>query len=69
MADENQLDQTIADAATAPASASSDGQSVQAVKIDDLVKADEYLNAKDATRRTGKGWGGIMSKRIPPGAV
>lgn len=66
--------ESIAEAATAPASASKDGQSATAVPIDQQIKAAEYKAAADAASEPNEqggqksGWRGLRPARpIFPG--
>lgn len=60
------LGDTIADAASTPSSASSDGQSVSARPLADIVEADRYLRSKEAASKPGRGL--RFTKLRPPGA-
>ncbi len=62
MAD-NDLTQTIADAAAAPAKAIGDTGTVELHKLSELIAADQYLAAKNARR------GFRLSKIVPGGAI
>lgn len=66
---------TISDAATEPASASGDGQSMSARSIDDMIKADQYGKAATAAEQSNdfggrrSPWNGLRPARVvPPGA-
>lgn len=61
---------TIAEAATQPASAMKDGQSAAAVPIPDQIAADKY-RAQAAQAATGRSaWGKVrMARAVPPGAT
>ena len=69
MSDPVDLQTTIETAAQAPASATSDGQSVTQQDLDKLIRADQYLQGKAATTSTRKGVGLVFRKLLPPGAV
>lgn len=60
--------ESIAEAATAPAEASADGQSAKAVSIPDQIKAAQFAaaNATDARGRKPKPFG--LTRCVPPGA-
>jgi hypothetical protein len=67
---------TIAEAATQPASVSIDGQSAQAVPIADQIaalqfqKSQEALAGKNASGGAKSGWNKLRTaKSVPPGAV
>lgn len=68
--------ESIAEAATNPASASVDGKSAAAVSIPDQITADKYAKAAtalDGTNDNGgpkSAWGATRPARVnPPGAV
>lgn len=70
------LSDQIEQAATEPASATSDGQSASSHPLPDLVEADQYLAGKTAVTGDNasggprSGWGMLRPARvIPPGAV
>jgi hypothetical protein len=57
----------IVEAATSAQSMNVDGLTVQAVPVPDLIEADRYARAKDASQRK---LGGIrLGRFIPPGAA
>jgi len=60
------LDAQIHDAAAGPAKVTSDGLSVDAQKIPDLIAADKYLASKAAAKLPRRGL--RYSKFVPPGA-
>lgn len=60
-------DTDIATAATTPASASADGQSVTARSVDDLIKAKTFTDQNDAAEKVHRGL--RFTKLKPPGAV
>lgn len=59
------LSEDIEDAATKPASASADGESVQARPLSELIEADKHLAAKAASSK--KHGGMRITKLVPPG--
>lgn len=60
------LEDTISDAAQAPAQVEADGLKVSEHSLPDLIEADQYLAGKTAATRKHKG---IRFNRIsPPGA-
>lgn len=67
--------ESIADAATQPASASQDGRSAAAVSIPDQIAADKYLKqaaAVEGTNESGgprSGWGSLRGAVGRPGAA
>lgn len=61
------LGDTIANAATTPSSASSDGQSVSARPVNEIIEADRYLRAKESAAKKHRGL--RFAKIVPPGAV
>ena len=67
MTDEDDLEQTIRDAAKAPAKASGDSGSVEQHPLKDQIEADRYLNSKKAAK--AKGLGVRLGKLVPPGTV
>ncbi len=60
-------DQALRDAASQPAKASIDGQSVEQHPLKDQIEADRYLASKDAARKPGLGI--KFAKIVPPGSV
>ena len=60
-------DQALRDAASQPAKASVDGQSVEQHPLKDQIEADRYLASKAAARKPGLGI--KFAKIVPPGAV
>lgn len=56
--DPTELEQAITDGATGPQSVSNDGVTVNQRSIDDIIKADRYLAAKEAAAGKKK-WRGI----------
>lgn len=60
-------DQALRDAASQPAKASVDGQSVEQHSLKDQIEADRYLASKDAARKPG--FGVKFAKLVPPGSV
>ena len=62
------LSSTIESTATGPKSVSVDGTKVDAQSIDDLVKADQHLAAKDGAAST-RHRGIRFSKLTPPGTT
>jgi hypothetical protein len=61
------LDQTIEDAAKSPKAVAVDGVRVDAQSVDELLKADQYLQAKNAIK-TSPRRGLRFNKLVPPGA-
>lgn len=64
--------ETLEQAANDPASATSDGLTVQSRSVDELIKLDEHLQKRAAraasTRRSG--WAKLrMAQVVPPGTV
>lgn len=66
MADED-LTETIEEAAAGPKKAAVDGTDVEAQPIPDLIKADQYLKAKQAALKAN--FGLRLGRLIPPGSV
>jgi hypothetical protein len=64
MADELTAD-SIAEAATQPASASVDGQSAAAVGIQDQIAAHRYAETQKGLAK-GSGWGMVRVARVKP---
>lgn len=64
MADD--LSSDIQDAAQGPKQVTSDGLTVQAHPLLDLVKADQYLKAQDAAAKKHRGL--RFTRLLPPGA-
>jgi len=60
-------DQALRDAASQPAKASVDGQSVEQHPLKDQIEADRYLASKNAARKPGLGI--KFAKIVPPGSV
>lgn len=59
-------------AASDPASATSDGLTVQSRSVDDLIKLDEHLQKKAAVARSSRksAWARVrMAQVVPPGTV
>jgi hypothetical protein len=76
MPSEELTPETIAEAATQPASASVDGRSAAAVSIGDQIKAHQYAAAQTALEGTNEsggpvsGWGKLRTAKVkPPSAV
>ena len=65
MADED-LEQTIIDAANGPAKVTVDGQTVEQPALGDLIEADKHLANKQAAKKAGVG-GIKFMKIVPPG--
>lgn len=68
------LSDQIEQAASDPASASSDGQAATARPIADLIAADQYLKSQAALANSDgsprSGWGAVsIARAVPPGAV
>ncbi len=61
------LDKGLRDAASQPAKASVDGQSVEQHPLKDQIEADRYLASKAAARKPGLGI--KFAKIVPPGSV
>jgi hypothetical protein len=61
------LGDTIADAAQGPSSVTSDGHSVSARPLAELIEADRYLRNKEAAERAPRGI--RITKLLPPGAA
>jgi len=61
------LDQAIRDAASQPAKASVDGQSVEQHPLKDQIEVVRFLASKDAARKPGLGI--KFAKIVPPGSV
>ena len=60
-------DQSLRDAASQPAKASVDGQSVEQHPLKDQIEADRYLASKAAARKPGLGI--KFAKIVPAGSV
>lgn len=69
MSDPVDLQTTIETAAQAPASATSDGQSVTQQDLDKLIEADRYLSQKAAAGKAKNPAGIRITQLIPPGSV
>lgn len=61
------LEDVIEEVAEGPAAASGEGQSYTAQSIPDLIKADQYLESKQAAAQPH--FGLRMAKLVPPGTV
>lgn len=59
------LSNDIETAATDPASASADGESVQARPLSELIEADKYLKANTGASKAHRGL--RITKLVPPG--
>ncbi|HEX8876140.1 MAG TPA: hypothetical protein VF777_05280 [Phycisphaerales bacterium] len=60
-------DQALRDAASQPAKASVDGQSVEQHPLKDQIEVDRYLASRDAARKPGLGI--KFAKLVPPGSA
>ena len=60
-------DQALRDAASQPAKASVDGQSVEQHPLKDQIEADRYLASKAVARKPGLGI--KFAKLVPPGST
>ena len=60
------LDETITEVAQGPKSVTMDGTKIDALSIDDLVKADQHLAGKIAIQTPNRGI--RFNKLVPPGA-
>jgi len=67
MPSEPTIAETIADAVATPASVTSDGTTVVARSIPDLIAADKHLTAKAAAAKPAGGW--VMRKVSSPGGL
>jgi hypothetical protein len=65
MPEDQDLSETIANAAGGPKAGTTDGFSVESHPLPDLIAADKYLGAKAAAKKKRKGLGFI--KLIPEG--
>ncbi len=61
------LSSKISEAAQGPKSASVDGVSVEQQPIADLIKADQYLEGKKASKKASMGL--RLGRIVPPGSV
>lgn len=64
--------ETFEQAATDPASATSDGLTIVSRSVDDLIKLDQYIQAKTARQAAPRrsAWARVkMAQAIPPGTV
>jgi len=61
------LEQVLRDAASQPAKASVDGQSVEQHPLKDQIEADRYFASKNAGKKPGLGI--KFAKIVPPGSV
>lgn len=60
------LSSKIEEVASGPAAASADGVLVKQQQVEDVIKADQYLSAKEAAAKQHRGI--RMTKLIMPGA-
>ena len=67
MSDSTDLTEQIEETAQGPAAVTTDGLSVQAQPLPDLVEADRYLATKAAAGSRGRGL--RITKLVPPGAA
>lgn len=67
MPTEPTITEQIAEAITKPASVTSDGTTVVARSISDLIAADKHLTAKAAAAKPAGGW--VMRKVSSPGGL
>ncbi len=67
MADPTDLSDAIATEAVAPSSSSADGQSASGRPIGDIIKAQQFLDAKAAMKKRRRGV--LFTKLTTPGAV
>ena len=67
MADPTDLTDTIATEAVSPSSSSADGQSASARPIGDLIKAQQFLDAKAALKKRRRGI--TYTQLTTPGAI
>lgn len=67
MSDEVDLSSTIEEAATSPLKVTTDGTTVEARPMKDLIEADQHLAKKTAGK--SKRLGLRFRRQIPPGAV
>jgi hypothetical protein len=63
----NDLTQQIADAAVTPQSMASDGNQIASRSLSELIEADRYLAAKNASRNPTKSLNIVQI--VPPGKV
>lgn len=64
---ESDIENEILDAAAAPRSSDHDGVQTQERDLRELIAADEYLEAKKASKKS-KTFGLRFAKLVPPGA-
>jgi hypothetical protein len=64
----SEIETAIGTAATEPAAATVDGVTMTARSIDEMIKADRYLRAKEAAATTGK-TRLKFAKFVPPGTI
>ncbi len=60
------LNETLENVAKGPKSVSTDGTRVDAQSVDDVIKADQHLAAKDAVAKSTRGI--RFNKLVPPGS-